>query len=62
MFKLFSLGDEDIFSSKDAALRRAMEESGMVALGSDHKDYDLYAKKWKPFRSIASLHLWRSLD
>ena len=62
MFKLFSLGDEDIFSSKDAALRRAMEESGMVTLGSDHKDYDLYAKKWKPFRSIASLHLWRSLD
>ena len=62
MFKLFSLGDEDIFSSKDAALRRAMEKSGMVTLGSNHKDYDLYAKKWKPFRSIASLHLWRSLD
>lgn len=62
MFKLFSLGDEDIFSSKDAALRRAMEISGMVTLGSDHKQYDLYANKWKPFRSIASLHLWRSLD
>jgi len=62
MFKLFSLGDEDIFSSKDAALRRAMEISGMVSLGSDHKQYDLYANKWKPFRSIASLHLWRSLD
>ena len=62
MFKLFSLGDEDIFSSKDAALRRAMEISGMVTLESDHKQYDLYANKWKPFRSIASLHLWRSLD
>ena len=62
MFKLFSLGDEDIFSSKDAALRRAMEINGMVTLRSDHKHYDLYANKWKPFRSIASLHLWRSLD
>jgi DNA-3-methyladenine glycosylase II len=62
MFKLFSLGDEDIFSSKDAALRRAMEISGMVTLGSDYKQYDLYANRWKPFRSIASLHLWRSLD
>ena len=49
MFKLFSLGDEDIFSSKDAALRRAMEESGMVTLGSDHKEYDLYANEVETF-------------
>jgi DNA-3-methyladenine glycosylase II len=62
MFKLFSLGDEDIFSSNDAALRRAMETGGMLKLGSDHKDFDLHAMKWKPFRSTASLHLWRSLD
>ena len=34
MFKLFKLGYTDIFSSKDAALRKAMEMAGMVKRNS----------------------------
>ena len=62
MFKLFKLGYTDIFSSKDAALRKAMEISGMVKPNSPEIDYDKYSKKWVPYRSIASIHLWASLN
>ena len=62
MFKLFKLGYTDIFSSKDAALRKAMEMAGMVKPNSPEVDYDQYSKKWVPYRSIASIHLWASLN
>jgi len=62
MFKLFKLGYTDIFSSKDAALRKAMEMAGMVKPNSPEVDYDKYSKKWVPYRSIASIHLWASLN
>jgi len=62
MFKLFTLGYTDIFSSKDAALRKAMEMAGMVKPNSPEVDYDKYSKKWVPYRSIASMHLWASLN
>ena len=62
MFKLFKLGYTDIFSSKDAALRKAMEMAGMVKPNSQEVDYDKYSKKWVPYRSIASIHLWASLN
>lgn len=61
MLKLFSLGYEDVFSSGDAALRKAMENASMVKAGSNTSEYDKYAKKWSPYRSIASRHLWTSL-
>lgn len=62
MFKLFKLGYTDIFSSKDAALRKAMEMAGMVKPNSPEADYDKYSEKWVPYRSIASIHLWASLN
>lgn len=62
MFKLFSLGKKDIFSSHDAALRKAMVINNMVNQHAKSDDYDSYSTLWKPFRSIACLHLWKSLD
>ena len=62
MFKLFTLGEKDIFSSKDAALRKAMQVNDMVPLSAKHVDYEVYSFLWKPYRSIACLHLWKSLD
>ena len=61
MLKIFSLGYEDVFSSSDAALRKAMENALMVKKGTNKSEYDKYAKKWSPYRSIASRHLWTSL-
>ena len=62
MFEIFSIGKLDVFSSKDAGLRLAMNNSGMIEPESDWNKYDTYAKKWSPYRTIASLHLWKTVD
>ena len=62
MFEIFCLGNLDIFTSRDAGLRLAMNKFGMIKAESNWKKYDEYAKKWSPYKSIASIHLWRSVD
>ena len=62
MFEIFSIGKLDVFSSKDAGLRSAMNNTSMVKPESDWKKYDEYAEKWSPYKTIASLHLWKTVD
>jgi len=62
MFEIFSIGKLDVFSSKDAGLRLAMNNTSMVKPESDWKKYDEYAEKWSPYKTIASLHLWKTVD
>ena len=62
MFEIFSIGKLDVFSSKDAGLRSAMNNTSMVKPESDWKKYDEYAVKWSPYKTIASLHLWKTVD
>ncbi len=62
MFEIFCLGKFDVFSSKDAGLRLAMNNHGMVKPNSDWNDYDKFGEIWSPYRTIASLHLWKSVD
>ena len=46
MFEIFSIGKLDVFSSKDAGLRLAMNNTSMVKPESDWKKYDEYAEKY----------------
>ena len=62
MFEIFCNGKLDIFSPKDAGLRFAMNNAGMVHPESDWNLYEVYAQKWSPYKSIASLHLWKTVD
>ena len=62
MFEIFCIGKLDIFPSKDAGLRLAMNNHEMVSKNSNYLDYDIYANKWSPFRTIACLHLWKTVD
>ena len=62
MFEIFCIGKLDVFSSKDAGLRLAMNNSGMIKPDSHWEMYDKYANKWSPYKSIASLHLWKTVD
>ncbi len=62
MFEIFCIGNLDVFSSKDAGLRLAMNNFGMIEVASDWNKYDKYAEKWSPFKSIACLHLWKTVD
>lgn len=59
MFLIFTLGKQDVFSIGDLGLRNAIKlhygdlnPSEMLAL----------SEKWSPYRSYASLVLWKSLD
>ena len=62
MFEIFSIGKLDVFSSKDAGLRLAMNNTSMVKPESDWKKYDEYAEGWSPYKSLACLHLWKTVD
>ena len=62
MFEMFCVGNKNIFSSGDAAIRVAMEELRMVKKTSDFEKYDKYAKKWDPNKTIACLHLWHFIE
>ncbi len=62
MFQIFCLGKQDIFSSKDAGLRLAMNNLGMVNPQSEWISYDKYAERWSPYKSLACLHLWKTVD
>ena len=62
MFEIFCLGELDVFTSKDAGLRLAMNRGGFVKPDSDWEKYDSYAEKWSPYKTIASLHLWKTVD
>jgi DNA-3-methyladenine glycosylase II len=58
MFLLFSLGRPDVFSAGDLALCtavRRLEERPDLTPG----DIALIACRWAPYRSVASLYLWK---
>lgn len=54
-----ALGDPDAYPLGDAGLRRALEQRGH---GVDRAGEALLAEEWRPWRSYAVVHLWRSLD
>lgn len=61
MFLIFSLGRPDVLSLGDAGLRRAVK--ALYALSDlDDAGFRQLAEPWRPYRSIASWYLWRSLD
>src|SRR3989338_8413531 len=61
MFLIFGLGRPDVFSFGDLGLRRAIEKvHGIKELGET--DAMKISETWKPYRSVASRYLWKSLD
>jgi len=62
MFLMFTLGREDVFAVDDLGLRRAIEKHYGVKKDSKLPKYEAIAKQWVPWRSHASMYLWKSLD
>jgi len=61
MFMMFSLGRMDIFSPLDIGLQRGMR----ILFDDPEMDLatmEIEAKRWQPYRSIASLYLWKLVD
>lgn len=62
MFLIFSLGREDVLAVDDLGLRNAMKKLYALEENPTTTRMREIAAPWKPFRSVASWYLWRSLD
>jgi DNA-3-methyladenine glycosylase II len=62
MFLIFHLGRPDVLPVGDLGIRRAVQvEYGLDDL-PDPAELTKIAEPWRPWRSLACLYLWRSLD
>jgi len=55
---LFSLGREDVFPVGDLGVRKGF--ANVVGEGYDRPEMAAYAEGWAPYRSYATLYLWRA--
>ena len=62
MFLMFHLGRPDVLPVGDLGIRRAIERAyGLDDMPSVEEMTEL-AEPWRPYRTLASRYLWRSLD
>lgn len=61
MFLIFVLGESDIFSKGDLALINSVKRNYGLDPLSD-KALNKLIKRWRPFNTVASLLLWRSVE
>lgn len=62
MFLMFTLARPDVFAPDDAGLQRAMLKLYSWDTLPAKKELIAQAEKWQPYRTVACLHLWHSLD
>ncbi len=62
MFLMFSLGRIDVFAPDDLGLRNAIERLYDLPEKPSRSELEQRADKWRPYRTIASWYLWRSLE
>jgi DNA-3-methyladenine glycosylase II len=61
MFLMFSLGRADIFPTEDLGIQKGFEK--VTGRKFDKiKSAGFAEKHWKPYRTVASWYLWRSLE
>lgn len=62
MFLMFTLVRLDVFAPDDIGLQRAMKRLYGWKKVPDKKRLEKVAAKWRPYRTVACWHLWRSLN
>ncbi len=60
MFLMFSLGRQDVFPVDDLGIRNGMKKLLEKELKGDK--LAKFSMRWKPWRTVASWYLWRSLE
>lgn len=61
MFLMFTLGRPDIFPTEDLGIKKGFEKV-TVRKWNKVSSAKFAEKNWKPYRTIASWYLWRSLE
>ncbi len=62
MFLIFHLGRRDILPKTDIGLLKAIELNYKVSVRQDPELIIDIAEKWKPWQTIATWYLWKSID
>jgi DNA-3-methyladenine glycosylase II len=62
MFLIFGLGRPDILSVNDAGLKKAFKLTYQLKDTPSESDMIKLSANWRPYRSVASWYLWRTLD
>lgn len=62
MFLIFALGREDVFSVGDGGLQRAVKMLYKMEEIPSKQELIQISSKWSPYKSYASLYLWKSLE
>jgi 3-methyladenine DNA glycosylase/8-oxoguanine DNA glycosylase len=62
MFLMFSLGRDDVFSYGDLGLRNAMQKLYKLRKHPSPARAAKISENWKPYRTLASRYLWKSLE
>lgn len=62
MFLIFHLQRPDVLPLADIGVRRAVVRHYGAAAGATAESIEACARRWRPWRTVAVWHLWRSLD
>ncbi len=62
MFLIFTLNRRDVFPIDDFGIKKAMSKFYNLSENPMKPELKSIADEWRPYRSTASLYLWRSLD
>jgi len=62
MFLIFCLNRPDIFSVEDLGLLKAIGKNYLNGFTPDKNKAEHISSAWKPWRTLASWYLWRSID
>ncbi len=62
MFLIFSLGRMDVFPVGDLGLRRGVQIAFSLKEMPKPKETEKFGDRWKPYRSVATWYLWKSLQ
>lgn len=62
MFLMFALKRPDVFPVLDLGVRNGMKNLYKIDPQAKYPEYEAIAENWRPYRSIASWYMWRSLE
>lgn len=62
MFLIFALGRDDVFSTGDLGLKRAIQKAYKLTREPSVRKLQIISLQWKPYRSWAARVLWKSLE
>ncbi len=62
MFLIFSLGRLDVWPTGDLGLRKGVQMAFSLSELPKPKEVEKIGERWKPYRSVATWYLWKSLQ